>query len=107
MSQQVQVQVQRRVEENVLDIKNELTRISHSFSRQFHNIHNAIKIIALQPVCRPRAAAITNTLMENLPNRDKILRNLEDGGVDSDLFTNVRAKLYRGVKNVYDLWHEY
>ena len=105
MSQQVQVQ--RRVEENALDIKNELTRIAHSFSIQFHNIHNAIKRIALQPVSRPRAAAITNRLLENLPNRDEILRNLEDGGVDSDLFTNVRAKLYRGVKNLYDLWHEY
>ena len=104
MSQQVQVQ--RRVEENALDIKNELTRIAHSFSRQFHNIHNSIKRIAL-PVSRPRAAAITNILLENISNRDEILRNLEDGGVDSDLFTNVRAKLYRGVKNLYDLWHEY
>ena len=104
MSQQIQVQ--RRVEENALDIKNELTRIAHSFSRQFHNIHNAIKRIALQPVSRPRAAAITNRLLENLPNQDEILRNIEIG-VDPDLFNNVRAKLYRGVKKLYNLWHEY
>ena len=28
-----QVQVQRQVEENALDIKNELTRVAHSFTR--------------------------------------------------------------------------
>ena len=41
------------VEEKTTDLMNELARIGLSFSRQFNNIHRAIKRIALQPVLRP------------------------------------------------------
>lgn len=43
------------VEGKTSDLVNKLARIGLSFSRQFSNIHRAIKRIALQPVLRPQA----------------------------------------------------
>lgn len=98
-----QVQVQRRVEENAMDIKNELTRVAHSFTRQFHNIHRAIKRIALQPVLRPRRRAeIVDTILRNSVSEEELVQNLE-----LPFYENSRAQLYKGVKNLHDLWHEY
>lgn len=95
-----QVQVQRRVEENALDIKNELTRIGLSFTRQFHNIHRAIKRIAIQPVIRPRRRQVGN---DGLVSREELDQDSETGNLRNDS----QAELFRGIKNLYDLWHEY
>ena len=101
-----QVQVQRRVEENALDIKNELTRVAHSFTRQFHNIHRAIKRIALQPITRPRRRQVVNDILGGSVSGDELVQNLETGN-NLDLFSDSRAALFKGIKNLYDLWHEY
>ena len=99
-----QVTVQRRVEENAMDIKNELTRVAHAFTRQFRNIHNAIKRIAIQPVVRPRRRQeVVESILQNSLSEEELVQ-----GLGFPIFQGGNnAKLYKGVKNLYDLWHEY
>ena len=100
-----QLNTQRSVEEKTMDLMNELGRIGLSFSRQFSNIHRAIKRIALQPVLRPRAR-IQETITIT---REHQGHNL-DGDDEEEAAREIeepRAQLYRGVKSLYDLWQEY
>ena len=80
------------VEENTGDLMNELARIGLSFSRQFSNIHRAIKRIALQPVLRPQA-------------RQRV--RSEGSGQELGELDQPRPQLYRGVRNLHDLWQEW
>ena len=88
-----QITTHRRVEEVTSQLMNELGRISLGFSRQFSNIHRAIKRIALQPVLRPARSRTGSSISDQSTN--------VNGGREC------HARLYRGVKNLWDLWQEY
>jgi len=93
----------------------ELCRISSQFSRQLRNIRGAVKRIALQPVVRARVWTSTarrgvhtdrNTCYDNTGENNN---TDDDNDTDIDFLRNIvdRAVLYKGIKNVFDLWQEY
>ena len=82
----------------------ELTRISSHFSRQLRNIHGAVKRISLQPVVRARVWTSTARRIGETGET-----NTDDDEEDTDFLPEYvnRAVLYKGIKNLYDLWQEY
>ena len=69
----------------------EIRQVAHSFTRQFHNIHRAIKRIALQPVLRPRRRTeIVDTILRNSVSEEGLVQNLE-----LPFYENSRAQLYK------------
>ena len=86
LSQQVQVKCQ--VEENTLDIKNQLTRVVHSLTSQFHNMNTAINKIALQIIIRSRRRQVVNDIFAGLVGKDKRIQNVGIGNNLADIFSD-------------------
>ena len=105
-----QLATHRIIEEVKGELMAELCRISSQFSRQLRNIHGAVKRIALQPVVRARVWTSTARRGDHTDRNTGENNNTDDDNdTDIDFLRNIedRAVLYKGIKNLFDLWQEY
>ena len=98
-----QLQSQKQAQETKAEVLDQIHAVKTQFLRQLHNIHSAVKRIAIQPVvrasARPRNGTTATSNDDNINNDFSILF----GGQERP----APVKLYKNPRTLFDLWQEY
>jgi len=99
-----QLQAQRQAQETKAEVLDQIHEVRTQFLRQLHNIHSAVKRIAIQPVvrasARPRIGDTTATSIDDDINNDF-------STLFGDRERRPPVKLYKNPRTLFDLWQEY